>query len=88
MVTRLRFIFRFQDLASSRGLACKEILRWPRHCRENKLISIYNWCDEVTIHPATPDNELVSRLGLSDCFKLMSAGIMGTAQALILIGMQ
>lgn len=62
--------------------------RWPRHWRENTLILIYNWCDEVMIPRATPDNELVSRLRLSDCFKLMFAGIMGTAQPLILTKIQ
>jgi glycosyltransferase involved in cell wall biosynthesis len=47
-----------------------------------KVDVIYNWCDETTIQPTAPDPELAARLGLSDCFNVMFAGTMGTAQAL------
>ena len=48
----------------------------------DKIDVIYNWCDETTIEPTTPDPELASRLGLANCFNLMFAGTMGTGQAL------
>lgn len=47
-----------------------------------KIDVIYNWCDQTALRPTTPDPELASRLGLSDCFNVMFAGTMGTAQAL------
>jgi glycosyltransferase involved in cell wall biosynthesis len=53
-----------------------------RRIPHEKIDVIYNWCDETTIHPGSPDRKLASRLGLSDCFKVMFAGTMGTAQAL------
>src|SRR5271157_4164094 len=53
MVTRLRFILRFQALASGRRSPSEGILRWPRHCRENRLISISAWFSQLpcfTVH--------------------------------------
>jgi glycosyltransferase involved in cell wall biosynthesis len=47
-----------------------------------KIDVIYNWCDETTIQPTVADDELASRLGLSDGFNVMFAGTMGTGQAL------
>jgi glycosyltransferase involved in cell wall biosynthesis len=53
-----------------------------RGVSHEKIDVIYNWCDEATIHPTPSDRELASELGLSDCFNVMFAGTMGTAQAL------
>jgi hypothetical protein len=67
---------RFNDRLVRRGVPPK------------KIDEIYNWSDDATIHPATLDCELAHRLELSDCFKVMFAVTIGTAQALTLIRMQ
>lgn len=76
-----KFVYRRASHITLLSPGFKEILA-RRGVPPEKIDVIYNWCDETTIHPTTPDLELASRLGLSDCFKVMFAGTMGTAQAL------
>jgi colanic acid biosynthesis glycosyl transferase WcaI len=47
-----------------------------------KIDVIYNWCDETTSPQTEVAPEVVSGLGLSDCFNVMFAGTMGIGQAL------
>ncbi|MHB1318411.1 MAG: glycosyltransferase family 4 protein [Anaerolineae bacterium] len=48
----------------------------------DRVTTIYNWCDERSMHPFPRDTSLAEALGLAGTFNVMFAGNMGSVQAL------